>query len=53
VMAEMRGIVSRTSALAGKSLDRAERALGRLDGVHAVAETGIRGEFATYFDAVA
>jgi beta-N-acetylhexosaminidase len=53
VMAEMRGIVSRTSALAGKSLDRAERALGRLNGVHAVAETGIRGEFATYFDAVA
>src|SRR6185369_12077213 len=32
VMAEMRGIVSKTTALQGKSLDRANRALGVIKG---------------------
>jgi beta-N-acetylhexosaminidase len=53
VMAEMRGIVSKTTALRGKSLDRAERALGFINGGDAVAEADIRREFAGYFDAVA
>jgi beta-N-acetylhexosaminidase len=53
VMAEMRGIASRTKPLAGKSLQRAERALGLLGGVDAVVEADIRREFATHFDAVA
>jgi beta-N-acetylhexosaminidase len=53
VMAEMRGIVSRTLPLAGKSLQRAERALGLLGGIDAVVESEMRREFATYFDAVA
>jgi len=53
VMPEMRGIVSKTGPLAGKSLERAERALGLIGGVDAVAESELRREFATYFDAVA
>ena len=53
VMAEMRGIVSKTTALQGKSLGRAERALGFISGGDAVAEADIRREFAGYFDAIA
>jgi beta-N-acetylhexosaminidase len=52
-MDEMRGIVSRTVPLAGRSLERAERALGRIGGGDAVVEADIRQEFAGYFDAVA
>jgi beta-N-acetylhexosaminidase len=53
VMDEMRGIVSKTVPLSGGSLERAERALGRIGGGGAVVEADIRREFAGYFDAVA
>jgi beta-N-acetylhexosaminidase len=53
VMAEMRGIVSKSVPLKGKSLQRAERALGFLKGRDAAVEAEIRREFATHFDAVA
>jgi len=53
VMAEMRGIVSTTVPLVGRSLERAEHALGLLGGADAIVEAEIRREFATYFDAVA
>jgi beta-N-acetylhexosaminidase len=53
VMQEMRGIVSRTLSLAGKSLARADRALTFIDKRDAVSEADVRGEFASYFDAVA
>ena len=53
VMQEMRGIVSRTVSLAGKSLARADRALTFIDKRDAVSEADVRGEFASYFDAVA
>src|SRR6185295_9171063 len=51
VMEEMRGIVSRTLPLQGKSLERAERALSTIAGRDAVMEADIRVEFASYFDA--
>ena len=53
VMQEMRGIVSTTLSLAGKSLARADRALTFIDKRDAVSEADVRGEFASYFDAVA
>jgi len=53
VMDEMRGIVSRTVPLEGRSLERAQSALGRISGGDAVVEADIRREFAGYFDAVA
>ncbi|TIL70349.1 MAG: beta-hexosaminidase, partial [Mesorhizobium sp.] len=42
-----------TTALAGKSLERAERALSYIKDRDLANETEIRAEFATYFDAVA
>lgn len=53
VFEEMSGIASRTTALAGKSLERAERALSYIKDRDLANETEIRAEFATYFDAVA
>jgi beta-N-acetylhexosaminidase len=53
VMQEMRGIVSRTVPLAGKSLARADRAMTHIGRRDAVAEADARDEFASYFDAVA
>ncbi len=53
VMEEMMGIASKTTLLAGRSLDRAARVLelaGRRDDV---AETDARAEFSQHFDAVA
>lgn len=53
VMEEMAGIASRTHALTGISLERANRALGwkmQRDGAEEVA---VRNEFAQYFEAVA
>ena len=52
-MEEMRGIVSKTVPLAGRSLERAERALTYIARRDAVAEADIRSEFAGYFDTVA
>lgn len=53
VFEEMAGIASRTTALQGKSLERAERALSYIEDRDLADETEIRAEFATYFDAVA
>jgi beta-N-acetylhexosaminidase len=49
----MSGIASRTTALSGKSLQRAERALTYIKDRDVADETAIRAEFATYFEAVA
>jgi len=53
VFEEMSGIASRTTALSGKSLQRAERALTYIRNRDVADETAIRAEFATYFEAVA
>jgi beta-N-acetylhexosaminidase len=53
VMEEMAGIASGTSALTGKSLARAQRALGYIERRDGAAETELRAEFAQYFEAVA
>ncbi|MCV3243507.1 beta-N-acetylhexosaminidase [Mesorhizobium sp. ZC-5] len=53
VMEEMAGIASRTGVLAGKSLQRADRALSYIKAGDAKNETEVRAEFAGYFDAVA
>jgi beta-N-acetylhexosaminidase len=53
VMEEMRGIVSKTVPLVGKSLERANRALNYVIGRDAAVEADIRNEFASYFEAVA
>lgn len=53
VMEEMQGIASRTTVLAGKSLERAERALAAVKDQDAAEEAAIRAEFASYFEAVA
>lgn len=53
VMEEMRGIVSKTVPLAGRSLGRAERALDFINRRDAVAEADVRQEFAGYFETVA
>jgi beta-N-acetylhexosaminidase len=53
VMEEMRGIVSKTTPLRGKSLERAKRALNFVGEGDKVAEADIRKEFAGYFEAVA
>ena len=52
-MEEMRGIVSRTVPLAGKSLERADRALTYINKRDAATEADVRAEFAPYFEAVA
>ncbi|CDX12305.1 Beta-hexosaminidase [Mesorhizobium sp. ORS 3324] len=53
VFEEMSGIASRTTALEGKSLARAERALTYIKDRDVADESAIRAEFATYFQAVA
>jgi beta-N-acetylhexosaminidase len=53
VMEEMRGIVSRTVPLQGRSLQRAERALTYIKKRDMALEADIRAEFAGYFEAVA
>ena len=53
VMEEMQGIASRTTVLAGKSLERAERALAAVKDQDAAEEAAVRAEFASYFEAVA
>ncbi|MGX8013550.1 beta-N-acetylhexosaminidase [Mesorhizobium sp. ORM8.1] len=53
VFEEMSGIASRTTALSGKSLQRAELALTYIRNRDVADETAIRAEFATYFEAVA
>ncbi|PSJ58606.1 beta-N-acetylhexosaminidase [Pseudaminobacter soli (ex Li et al. 2025)] len=53
VMEEMAGIASRTTALEGKSLERAERALTYINQRDAADEAAVRAEFATYFEAAA
>ena len=53
VMEEKQGIASRTTVLAGKSLERAERALAAVKDQDAAEEAAIRAEFASYFEAVA
>ncbi|MEI5680547.1 MULTISPECIES: beta-N-acetylhexosaminidase [unclassified Mesorhizobium] len=53
VMEEMTGIASRTTALEGKSLERADRALSYIRERDAADEAQIRAEFANYFEAVA
>jgi beta-N-acetylhexosaminidase len=53
VMDEMKGIASRTTALAGKPLERAERALTFIKAGDLRDEVALRAEFAEYFGAVA
>ena len=53
VMEEMAGIASRTTALEGTALQRAERAMNYIQSRDASDETEVRAEFATYFEAVA
>lgn len=53
VMEEMTGIADGTSALTGKALKRAKRALDFIESRDTVEEAAIRAEFAQYFDAVA
>ncbi|MDX8523831.1 beta-N-acetylhexosaminidase [Mesorhizobium sp. MSK_1335] len=53
VFEEMSGIASRTTALSGKSLQRAARALTYIKNRDVADEPAIRAEFATYFEAVA
>jgi beta-N-acetylhexosaminidase len=52
-MEEMRGIVSKTTPLRGRSLERAKRALNYVGEGDKVAEADVRKEFAGYFEAVA
>ncbi|MBA3448702.1 MAG: beta-N-acetylhexosaminidase [Pseudaminobacter sp.] len=53
VMEEMAGIASRTTALRGKALERAGRALSYIEQRDRADEAEIRAEFANYFEAVA
>lgn len=53
VMDEMKGIVSRVKPLAGKSLERANRALSTIAMRDVEQEQVVRAEFASYFEAVA
>lgn len=53
VMEEMKGIASRTTALEGRSLERADRALAAIGERDRADETQLRAEFASYFEAVA
>ena len=52
-MEEMSGIASRAKPLAGKSLERANRALAAVAGHDSNDEADLRAEFAQYFEAVA
>lgn len=53
VMEEMAGIASRTGPLAGRSLERARKALAVVGPADDIDETTLRAEFASYFEAVA
>ena len=53
VMEEMSGIASRTRALDGTALRRAERAMSYIQSRDTADETEVRAEFASYFEAVA
>ncbi len=53
VMEEMKGIVSKVKPLAGRSLERANRALAAVTMRDVEQEQLVRAEFATYFEAVA
>jgi beta-N-acetylhexosaminidase len=53
VMDEMAGIAARTLPLAGRSLERADRALAARHGADATVEADAREEFASLFDLVA
>jgi beta-N-acetylhexosaminidase len=53
VMEEMAGIASRAAVLAGKALERAERALRYVRSGDGTQEAAVRAEFANYFEAVA
>lgn len=53
VMEEMAGIASRATVLAGKALERAERALRYIWSDDSTQEAAVRAEFANYFEAVA
>ncbi|MBN9072575.1 MAG: glycoside hydrolase family 3 protein, partial [Rhizobiales bacterium] len=53
VMDEMKGIVSKVKPLAGRSLERAEKALAAVTARDEGVEQAFRAEFATYFEAVA
>lgn len=53
VMEEMAGIAAGTGALTGKSLERANRALGFLKPHDQAVEAELRAEFGKYFEAVA
>ncbi len=53
VMEEMAGIASGAKALAGRSLERATRAIARLQKHDAAHEDDLRAEFGQYFEMVA
>lgn len=53
VMEEMAGIAAGTTALTGKALKRAERALNYIKEQDNAVEAELRAEFGQYFDAVA
>ena len=53
VMEEMQGIAAGAKPLQGRSLERAERALGFIRKKDTAVEADIRAEFANYFEAVA
>jgi len=53
VMEEMEGIASRATALSGKSLERAEKALAAVKAGDGHDEASLRAEFGQYFEAVA
>jgi beta-N-acetylhexosaminidase len=52
-MEEMRAVVASASVLAGKSLERANRALRERGDKDDANETAIRAEFAAMFEAAA
>jgi beta-N-acetylhexosaminidase len=53
VMEEMAGIAAGTTALSGRSLERANRAIARLQKHDAAHEDDLRAEFGQYFEMVA
>lgn len=53
VMEEMEGIASRATALSGKSLERAEKAVAAVKAGDGHDEASLRAEFGQYFEAVA
>jgi beta-N-acetylhexosaminidase len=53
VMEEMAGIAAGTKALAGRSLERARRAIARIQKHDAAHEDEVRAEFGQYFEMVA